>query len=89
MANTNYATDGTLGVKLDRVTDDQEFALGTVVIGNGATDWIYCQANGAVATGTCTLDASFQLTDTAGNYTAVTAFADNQFGWVYKTATTF
>ena len=90
MSNTNFAIDGMLGVKLDRVSDTPEFALGTTVRGNDQRIYTYGQANAAVAAGTCTLDAStFQITDTAGNHTALTAMADNQYGWVYRTTSPF
>ncbi len=86
MANANYATTPTAGCRLVDPVATQEHALGTVVHGNDNTIWIYCQANGAVATGTCTVNAStFQLTDAAGNYTADVAFADNEYGWVRDT----
>ena len=82
----SYATTPIIGATFDKRTTDAEFALGTTVRGNGNTAWVYVQANGAVATGTCTVDASFQLTDAAGTYTADTAFADNEYGWVRATA---
>jgi hypothetical protein len=85
MANTNFATDGTLYVGFNRRTTTPEFALGQVVIGNGAKHWTYVQASEAVATGTCTVSAAFALTDAAGSHTADAAFASGEYGWVYKT----
>lgn len=86
MANASYSTTPTLGVRISEPSATAEHALGTVVHGNGNSIWIYAQANGAVATGTCTVNAStFQLTDAAGNYTADVAFADNEYGWVRDT----
>jgi hypothetical protein len=89
MANTNFAIDGKLGVKFDRVSTDPEFALGTVAIGNDHRVYTYVQASGAVATGTCSVDASYQCTDAAGTYTADTALADNEYGWVWLTTSPF
>ena len=86
MANTDYATTPTVGVWMDQPTTDALHGLGTVVHGNANTIWVYVQASGTVATGTCTVDGSFQLTDAAGNHTADVAFADNEYGWVRQTA---
>lgn len=60
-------------------------ALGTPNLGNQNDTWVYVKATEAVATGTCTVDASFNLTDAAGSYTADTAFASGEYGWVRKT----
>lgn len=89
MANTHFATDGKLGVKLNRTSVDPEFALGTVCIADNKRSYVYVQANGAVATGTATVDGSYQLTDAAGTYTADVAFADNEYGWVWLTTSAF
>ena len=62
-----------------------DFGLGTPVLGSQNDTWVYVKATEAVATGTCSVDASFNLTDAAGNYTAATAFASGEYGWVYKT----
>lgn len=59
--------------------------LGTPQIGALNDTWVYVQASEAVATGTCTVSAAFALTDTAGTYTADTAFASGEYGWVRKT----
>ena len=62
-----------------------DFAVGTPVLGNQNDTWVYVKATEAVATGTCSVDGSFNLTDAAGNYTAVVAFASGEYGWVYRT----
>lgn len=86
MANTNYATTPLLGINFDRRTTDAEHDLGTAVIGNDDTIWLYVQASETVATGTCTVNTStFALTDAAGNHTADVAFAANEYGWVRQT----
>lgn len=76
-----------IGIDYALRTTEPDFALGTPSIGNKSDTWVYVQANGAVATGTCTVSGSggFQCTDAAGNYTADTAFADNEYGWVRLT----
>ena len=84
--STDFGTGGMIGVNIDVPSATQTHALLTVEHGNGNTIWVYVQANGAVATGTCTVDSAGQLTDAAGNHTADVAFADNEFGWVRQTA---
>jgi len=74
-----------IGVNYARRTIDPEFALGTPSLDNANQTWVYGVASGAVATGTCTLSAAFVITDAAGTYTADTAFADGEYGWVRKT----
>ena len=86
MANADFLITPILGGRLTSPTTTAEHALGTVAFGNANTAWIYVQASGAVATGTCTVDGSFQCTDAAGNHTADVAFADNEYGWVRQTA---
>ena len=62
-----------------------QLAVGTANIGNQNDTWVYVKATEAVATGTCSVDSSFNLTDAAGSYTADTAFASGEYGWVRKT----
>lgn len=62
-----------------------DFGLGTPVLGNKNDTWVYVLASGAVPAASCTVDASFNVTSTAGNYTAPYAFASGEYGWVYKT----
>jgi hypothetical protein len=76
-----------IGANPSRRTTDREFDLGTAQIDTDNVTWVYVQASEAVATGTCTVSAAFALTDLAGNYTADTAFASGEYGWVKKTAT--
>ena len=95
MANPRYPTGGVIGANTAEPTpvsppsgiEKQQFQLGQVEFGAGNTRWAYGVASGAVATGTCTYNATtFAITDTAGNYTADTALADGQEGWVRLTA---
>lgn len=73
------------GVNFSRRTTTKEFKLGTAQIDDSNQTWVYVQASEAVATGTCTVSGAFALTDAAGSYTADTAFAINEYGWVRKT----
>ena len=74
-----------VGPQASRRTSNREFTLGTAQIDDSNRTWVYVQASEAVATGTCTVSAAFALTDAAGNYTADTAFASGEYGWVRKT----
>ena len=88
MANANYVgANGPLGANFARRSSAPEHALGETVVGSGDTIWIYVRASGAVATGTCTVNTTTWLvTDAAGNHTADTAFAADEYGWVRQTA---
>lgn len=86
MATTDFSQASLAGVNFNRRTTTKEFSLGTVVNGTTNTIWIYVLASETVATGTCTVNAStFALTDTGGLYTADTAFASGEYGWVRRT----
>ena len=74
-----------VGAQAARRTTNREFKLGTVQLDDSNQTWVYVQASEAVATGTCTVSAAFALTAAAGNYTADTAFASGEYGWVRKT----
>ena len=99
MANPRHIDSGMIGGNTadplpKSVTDEvgagirnDQFGLGTVKYGAGNTQWAYGVASGAVATGTCTYNATtFAITDAAGNHTADTALTDGQHGWVRLTA---
>lgn len=74
-----------VGAAAARRTADREFKLGTAQLDDSNQTWVYVRASEAVATGTCTVSGAFALTDAAGNYTADTAFAAGEYGWVRKT----
>lgn len=76
-----------VGAQAARRTTNREFKLGTVQLDDSNQTWAYVQASESVATGTCTVSAAFALTDAAGSYTADTAFASGEYGWVRKTTT--
>lgn len=89
MATTSFITDGKVGVETDSrsTANSAGFELGTTARGDSNTAWIYVRASGSVATGTCTVaSGTFLLTDASGPYTADTAFADLEYGWVKLTA---
>ena len=86
MANPYHAITPIAGFHATRRDGDPLVALGSVVLGDKDTIWVYGQATEAV-TGTCTLNTStFAITDAAGNHTAEAAFAANEYGWVRQTA---
>lgn len=86
-----------LGIDLDAVSTTQEFQLGTIVVGTDSSgsysaEYIYVQANGAVAQYAVCEVSDGQLTDiSVSDATANTkplqvaipqvAFADNEYGW--------
>ena len=85
MANSTYGVLGFVTPQFAQRDTTAVMTLGTPQIGILADTWVYVQASEAVATGTCTVSAAFALTDTAGTYTADTAFASGDYGWVRKT----
>ena len=91
MANTFYPVGGKLGVDLENPTTTLDHNLGDCVSGNDATEWVYVQANGAIAQyDAVAIDETYQaiaLTKAAvddGHMVAFaqSAFADNEYGWV-------
>lgn len=76
-----------VGANPSRRTPAREFVLGTAALDDQNRTWVYVQADVAVgAAAVPVLSATFHLTAaTAGAYTADTAFAIGDFGWVRKT----
>jgi hypothetical protein len=85
MANSTFGVLGFITPQFAQRDTAAVMTLGTPQIGALNDTWVYVQASEAVATGTCTVSAAFALTDTAGTYTADTAFASGEYGWVRKT----
>lgn len=85
MANSTFGVLGFITPQFAQRDTAAVMTLGTPQIGALNDTWVYVQASEAVATGTCTVSAAFALTDTAGSYTADTAFASGEYGWVRKT----
>jgi len=81
-----HAVHGLIGANFDRRTTAQEFDLMTKVNGNDGYTYYYCQANGAIAASQTdvTLSTAGQASDGAGSFACTTAFADNEYGWVYQ-----
>ena len=91
MAKSNYATDGSLGVKItsDGVADTTaQFRLGTVVRAADNQVLIYCFANEALVSGSgADLGASFTASATAGGrLSTLYALASGEFGWLVRTS---
>lgn len=79
---------GQVGVNLARRTTMKEFTLGTPCLSDSNQTWVYVQADVAVAAAQApVVSAGFHLTAaTGGAYTADTAFAAGEYGWVRKTS---
>lgn len=90
-----YVNSSTIGVDLNTTSATQLFALGTVVKGQGGSEWVYVEARTAVtafkavlinATFTCgmaSVTEVIQQTATHGRIGwAQVAFAAGEFGWV-------
>lgn len=79
-------SSGTIGgVDLDRVTIDQEFDLGTTLIGADGFPYVYVQAGGGIAASQSDIavSAAFAATDGLGAYiNGTVAWLINEFGWV-------
>jgi len=77
-----------VGANTGRRTTTPEFAVGTPVIAGENKTYVYVgpATNAITAAATCTVTAAFVVNNTAGTYTADTAFATGEYGWVRKTA---
>lgn len=91
MANTNYATNGTLGVKFSDTHTDAKFTLGQQVTGNNGSIWIYIQASASITQyDAVRIDSGYkigQLTIDTGKQPvsvgfAQVAFSTADYGWV-------
>lgn len=82
-----------IGTAFDAVTTDRKFDLGTRMKGAAGAEYVYVQANGALAaTDVCIITEAGQadaidLTNSAGALgtmvgVANVAFADDEYGWV-------
>lgn len=76
-----------VGANTDRRTQSPEYTIGMSALDNQNRTWVYCVADVAVAAAQApVLSATFHLTAaTTGSYTADTAFAVGDYGWVRKT----
>lgn len=98
-----YNTDSVLGVDYSAAyavssstpeVPNPPFAVGQISKGSDGSEWVFCQANGAI-TGkgyVCQIDETFQATllstsnDARGDIVGVpfVAFADNEYGWFQR-----
>lgn len=75
------------GAQATRRTTTPEFKVGTTNLDDNNRTFVYVgpAANAIAAAATCTVTSTFAVNATAGNYTADTAFAAGDYGWVRKT----
>ena len=80
-------TSGIVGANPSRRTTTPEHAVGTPSLDSGNRTFVYVgpAANAIAAAATCTVTGAFAVNATAGTYTADTAFAAGEYGWVRKT----
>ena len=76
-----------VGANPSRRTATPEFKVGTSSIDDSNRTWVYVgpAANAINAAAPCTVTGAFVVNSTAGSYTADTAFAAGDYGWVRKT----
>ena len=76
------------GAQANRRTSTPEFKVGTTNLDDRNRTFVYVgpATNAIAAAATCTVTGAFAVNATAGNYTADTAFAAGDYGWVRKTA---
>ena len=76
-----------VGANPSRRTSSLEFKVGTTQLDDANRTWVYVgpAANAISAAATCTVTGAFAVNNTAGSYTADTAFATGDYGWVRKT----
>lgn len=76
-----------VGANPSRRTSSPEFKVGTTQLDDANRTWVYVgpAANAISAAATCTVTGAFAVNNTAGSYTADTAFATGDYGWVRKT----
>ena len=86
-----FVTSGTIGTSLAAVNSTQQFELGKCVAGTDGGQYLYVQANGAVAIYDCVaIDENFQAvpadSGTIDSFSVIgfaqLAFADDDFGFV-------
>jgi hypothetical protein len=76
-----------VGAKFARRTTSREFQPGSSTTDDSNRTWVYVgpAANTINAAAACTVTGAFAVNNTGGNYTADTAFATGEYGWVRKT----
>ena len=92
MSNTFQLNSSAIGVDLNNQSSTALFAVGTHVLGNNDTEWVYVQANTSILANTI---VAYNATFTAGMAsggdlvtlgsklaTAQTSISSNAYGWV-------
>lgn len=81
-----HAVAGPVGADFAERTTDARFTLMTSVIGSDGYRYYYVQANGAIAASQTDVSVTTagQASDGSGSFANTTAFADNEYGWVYN-----
>ena len=76
------------GAQANRRTSTPEFKVGTTNLDDSNRTFVYVgpATNAIAAAATCTVTGAFAVNAAAGTYTADTAFAAGEYGWVRKTA---
>jgi hypothetical protein len=76
-----------VGANPSRRSLSREFLPGTATLDDQNRTWVYVgpSTNAITAAATCTVTGVFVVNNTAGSYTADTAFATGEYGWVRKT----
>lgn len=84
-----FTTTPVIGVQFNKRPTVPEHKVGMPVLSDQNETWVYVgpAANAISAAATCTVTGAFAVNNTAGNYTADTAFATGEYGWVRKTTT--
>jgi hypothetical protein len=77
MPNTHYAISGALNAKLGEDNPTAQFALGTTVKGNNASEWLYVLAGPTIAQYAC---VAVEFAGTASPVTHALARAGNTIG---------
>ena len=92
MSTSYFVQSSTVGVDLNNGNATALFAVGTHVLGNNGTEWIYVQANTSIlantivafnsGTFTCGMASGGDLTLGSQLATAQTSISSQAFGWV-------
>lgn len=88
---TTLLTNGPIGAGVTRRTTTPEHKLGMVAAGNDGTSWVYVGPAHATiaAAGVVAVTLSTGATSAGAGYTAETAFATGEYGWIRKTASPY
>jgi hypothetical protein len=91
MAQTFFVNSSTVGVDLNNQSTTQLFALGTHLLGNQDTEWVYVQANTSIvgqsmvafnSSFTCAMASGLDVVNGLPLGTAQTSVSSQAFGWI-------